>query len=369
MRIVVVTGALSRRAGGLFWSVRRLSQSLAAKGVDMHVIGLRDPDTARDIAEWAPLSPIVLDTVGPARFGYAPGLEREIARLEPDLVHLHGIWQAASRATARWTANGGKVMISPRGMLDPWAMANSKLKKRVVWTAFERKNLQSAACLHALNASEAEAIRRVLLGSDITTIPNGIDVPNALPYHLLHLDQRPRLLFLGRIHPKKGLMEFLEMWAGVQPRLLRPWVLRIAGPDENRHRSDLEKRAGTLRLAETVEFIGPVHGTEKTRELSQASAFVLPSKSEGLPMAVLEAWAMGLPVLMTQACNLPEGFEAGAALDLEDSPENVFQFLEKTDLGAMGARGRTLVADKFGWDGIAQRHIDKYRQIIEGPNH
>lgn len=363
MRIVMISGSLSRRAGGLFWSVRRLSQALAKAGADVHVLGLRDPDTAEDITEWAPLEPVVLDRAGPAALGYAPALAQEIAARAPDIVHLHGIWQAMSIATARWAVQGKPVMISPRGMLDPWAMANSGLKKRLVWHAYERTNLHRASCLHALNASEAGSIRALLPKVAIATIPNGVDLSDTERLRN-PAKGRPRLLFVSRIHPKKGLMAFLDQWATVQPRLSRPWVLRIAGPDEGGHLSALRARVAALGLTDSVVFIGPIYGAAKARELAEAEAFVLPSQSEGLPIAVLEAWAAGLPVLMTQACNLPEGFEAGAAIELTGDAERLFVGLEQTNLPAMGVRGRAVVTKHFGWDRLQMRHLAVYEWML-----
>ena len=366
MRIVMITGSLSRQAGGLFWSVRRLSQSLAHAGAEVHVLGLRDSATAEDLAAWQPLAPCVFDPVMPTRLGYVPRLGHEIVKLAPDIVHLHGIWQGLSVQTARWAARGGAVMISPRGMLDPWAMANAQLKKRVA--SYERANLNRATCLHALNVSEAAAIRSILPKAAIATIPNGIDVPDVTQQRSTPADGRPRLLFISRVHPKKGLMTFLDQWAAVQPRLTRPWVLRIAGPDGAGHTAALQARVAELGLSESVAFIGPVYGDDKACELAEAEAFVLPSQSEGLPMAVLEAWASGLPVLMTRACNLPEGFVAGAAIKLDDNAEQLFVGLEQTDLAKMGARGRALAKDRFGWDSIVARHLTVYEWMVNNPS-
>lgn len=367
MRIVMLAGSLSRRAGGLHWSVRHLSQTLQKAGAEVHVIGLRDADTDRDHAVWQPLDPIVLDPVGPAQLGYAADLDQEIAKISPDIIHLHGIWQLMSRSTSRFADRGTPVMISPRGMLDPWAMAHSRWKKRLAWHAFERKNLHRSSCLHALNPSEAASIRAVLPKAAIATIPNGMDMPDE-PLGTARSEPpegRPKMLFVSRIHPKKGLIEFLDQWAAVLPRLSRPWVLRISGPDEVGHLPALKERVAALGLGDRVEFIGPIYGEQKAQELSQASAFVLPSKSEGLPMAILEAWATGLPVFMTRACNLPEGFEAGAAVELTDDPELLFSGLEKTDLVAMGNRGRALVAERFSWDNISGTHLAVYDWMLQ----
>ncbi|WP_457936089.1 glycosyltransferase [Mesorhizobium sp. 10J20-29] len=331
--------------------------------MDIHVLGLRDPDTDRDLALWEPLSPVVVRPLGLTSVGYAPAIQREIDRIGPDIVHQHGIWQYFSRQTSSWAAAGGRVMISPRGMLDPWAIGNSRLRKRLAWVSYEHTNLRRAACLHALNKSEAEAIRAVLPKANIAIIPNGVDgcLLSRLPKFA---SQQPRLLFLGRIHPKKGILEFLDNWNEICRSLTRPWILRIAGPDECGHREVLHRKVEKLGLGDRVEFVGPVYGAEKQRELREATAFVLPSKSEGLPMAILEAWAAGLPVLMTRACNLPEGFEAGAAVEIDDNAAHLRATLERSDLAEMGIRGNRLVASRFGWPIIARDHISVYESML-----
>src|SRR5439155_24090855 len=113
--------------------------------------------------------------------------------------------------------------------------------------------------------------------------------------------------------------------------------------------------------ASSVAFLGPRFGAEKNACYRACDAFILPSFSEGLPMAVLEAWAHAKPVLMTPECNLPEGFAAGAALEIGSSPEGIAAGLKQLiemnqdDHRALGDRGRTLVATKFSWPQIGEQ--------------
>lgn len=352
----MLTGSLSRRAGGLFQSVRNLSQALDRHGVAVRVIGLRDADTERDLDAWAPISPVVVDTLGPTAFGFVPGLDAHLQNT--DIVHQHGIWQLWSRAVARFERRGF-TMISPRGMLDPWARANGAWKKRLAWAGWERRNLLRATCLHALAEAEAEAISAVLPGAPIVVIPNGVTV-GAEPMAAWR-EMNPRVcLFMARIHPKKGVARLLDQWAVMPEPVRSAWRLEIAGPDEIGVRAGLEARARALGLGASVSFLGALHGEAKAAAFARASAFVLPSYSEGLPVAVLEAWSAGVPVLMTRACNLPEGFEAGAAHEIGNDPTDLVAGLSRADLPEMGARGRALVAKRFAWDCIAARHMEVY---------
>lgn len=364
--------SLSRLSGGLFHSVRRSALALAEAGLDVTVYGVEDIHTDEDLAAWAPLTPKVFPRVGPAALGIGKGMARELKAARHDVVHQHGLWQFASIAAL---ASGAPVMISPRGMLDPWARANSGWKKTLAAALFERRNLHRAACLHALNASEVAAIRAYGLGNPIAEIPNGTDIPDlsaprARPDWLPE-DGKRTLLFLGRLHPKKGLAELLRGWAGLRdtaPELHVQWRLVIAGWDDGGHLETLHALAQELGLGEVI-FPGPLHGAAKDSAFAHADAFILPSFSEGLPMAVLEAWSWGLPVFMSEACNLPVGFTENAARRVEPIPDvlvkTLVEGLAAPDLDTMGARGRKLASQRFAWTPIAEQHIEAYEWMLQ----
>jgi poly(glycerol-phosphate) alpha-glucosyltransferase len=207
---------------------------------------------------------------------------------------------------------------------------------------------------------------------------------------------------LGRIHPKKGLVNLLKAWAEIQRTedigQRAEWVLAIAGWDQGGHEAELKRLASELdlawaeRKAQSAErgtnrtspsalgasrpisllFTGPLFGPDKESAYVNCDAFILPSFSEGLPMAVLEAWAYGKPVLMTPECNLPEGFAANAALRIEPNAESMVQGLRElfqtpdSSLFALGARGRELVASRFAWPKIAADMKSVYEWVLGG---
>lgn len=381
MRIATLTASISRNGGGVSEAVRRLSLAITARGDGaVTIFSGEDEHSAADSPAWDGV-PLHLGAVrGPRAFGWQPGLGRDLRAAAPDLVHLHGIWMYPSLATLRWSEGAGRPrIISPHGMLDPWALTVSPLKKRLVRALFEDRNLCGAAVLHALNQAEHDAMRAFGLKNPVAIIPNGVDLPplgdhgpppwaGAVP-----ADARI-LLFLGRLHPKKGLKPLLHAFAAAQARTpaLRDWRLVIAGWDQNGHRGELEALVRELTLERSVHFPGPIHGAAKNAALAAADAFILPSFSEGLPMAVLEAWSFARPVLMTRACNLPEGFSAGAALEIGTRPEEladslgVMARLAPSGLSAMGAQGRALVQERFNWDHVAARMHAVYRWALEG---
>ena len=377
LRIAFVTGSASRLAGGLFTSVRRLSQALTEAGHKVEVFALNDEHGAEDAAAWEPVVPQRFDPVWPRALGFASGLSDALAAGQFDIVHQHGIWQATSLSVAAWRRRTGQpVMISPRGMLDPWALQNSGWKKRLAGRLYERVNIMHAASLHALAASEADAILVYHPGARVDLIPNGTDLPTDGPAgarpDFLPDDGRKTLLFIGRIHPKKGITELLHAFTLLKdsrPDLAAEWRVVIAGWDDGGHLEAVTRRVAEHGLAEDVILPGPLYGAGKEAALRHAEAFVLPSHSEGLPMSVLEAWAYALPVLMTEACNLPEGFTASAAYQLRLGPDSLADDLARalsaTDLAQRGTAGRALVAERFGWAEIARRHETVYRALCE----
>jgi poly(glycerol-phosphate) alpha-glucosyltransferase len=243
-------------------------------------------------------------------------------------------------------------------MLDKWALRNSSIKKQIALALYERRNLESAECLHALSSGEAEDLRSLGLRGRCAVVPNGVDLP---PLRQQGEDNRTNrgktLLYLGRIHPKKGLAALLRAWS-VLGRDRGDWQLVVAGWSELGHEEDL-KALGV----EGVRFLGPVSSHEKWRVFRDADVFVLPSLSEGLPMAVLEAWASSLPVIMTRACNLSVGFREGAAMEVEPSVESLVVSMrslvhkDPLELEEMGAKGRQLVEAEFSWSRVARKML------------
>lgn len=383
LRVAQLTASVSRQAGGLLPIVQRISRILHERGMDVSVLGLADSFTEQDRGGWGPLSPTTLRALPPRAFGYAPGLRRALLAAEADLVHIHGIWMYPSWANLSWsTGTGRPYLVSPHGMLDPWALAHSRLRKRVVAGLYENRHLRRAGCLHALAPSELTAMRKYGLDGPIAIVPNAVD-PAAPPSGRIPAWQseigsdRKVLLFLGRLHPKKGLMPLLRsldrLWrdnaAGA-----RSWTLAVAGWDQNDHRRELETFVRERDLQERVRFLGPLHGQDKTDALHAADAFILPSRSEGLPVAVLEAWAHGLPVAMTDACNIDQGFSSDAAVRIALTPEDDLTGLEALfEMSAegrhqMGERGRQLVDREFRWERIGDQFLALYRWLLrEGP--
>jgi len=368
MKVGMMTASVSRTGGGVHEVVRRSALELHRRGSSVSVFGLSDEHVGKDYEAWRPVSVRVFPHKGYKSFGYAPDLLPALQSVAPDILHTHGLWMYPSVASVRWAKLTNRpYVVSTHGMLDPWAVSHSYWKKRLAAVLYEDRHLENASCLHALCAPEADAIRRYGLSNPVCVIPCGVDLP------LLDLKAQPRqpktMLFLGRLHPKKGLVNLLSAWQLLKRHdasVAEEWQLWIAGWDQGHHEADLRKYCADHGLQSSVQFIGPKFGLEKEAVLRSAEAFVLPSFSEGLPVSVLEAWSYGLPVIMTKACNLPQGFETGAAVCIDTAASGIAEGLlsimtmSTRERSEMGMRGRRLVERQFSWASHGEQVLSIY---------
>jgi glycosyltransferase involved in cell wall biosynthesis len=373
MKIAFIGGRLSHRASGVKVVVEELSRALQRQGHDVRVFGLADEAWHNaDHADWNGAPASLFTTRGPAGFGYAPGLKAALHGFAPDLVHAHGLWMYGSLVSANLARKGVANVVSPHGMLDTWALKRSRIRKLIVTTLFERGHLNRASCIHALNTEEIGAVRNFGLTAPVAVLPNGVDLSAADTTASDTPDWRQRLpkdaqilLYLGRLHAKKNLGPLLAAW----PKVPTHWHLVIAGPDEGGYRAKLDDEISRLspNAAQRVHFLGPLFGASKSAALRNADAFVLPSLSEGLPVAVLEAWSYRLPVAMTANCNLPVGFTEGAAVEIGINAKDIapvladFLALPTDQRTAIGNNGYDLVARDYSWDGVAAQFSELYQ--------
>jgi glycosyltransferase involved in cell wall biosynthesis len=381
VNITVLLDSISRANGGIFEAERRLQQSLAAyQDIRVEVFGMRDGFSAQDLPVWRPIRVRVFPVTGPSGFGYARALSSSIDQSGADVVYSAGLWKYSSLASLLWSKRTGKpLLVAPHGMMDPWALEHSRLKKRVAGLLYQNAQLRQAACIRALCESELKSIRAYGLKNPVCVIPNGIDLPakptgrNVVPTRELKEQGRKVLLYLGRIHPKKGLVNLLKAWKGAigaQSAIGEEWILVIAGWDQGGHEGELKSLAAGLEIEDSVFFVGPQYGEAKAEFYRNCDAFILPSFSEGLPMSILEAWSYAKPVLMTSECNLPEGPEAGAAICLDPTVEAIEEGLQRLALmsdlerQAMGERSLQLVKERFMWSRVAHDMMAVYRWLL-----
>jgi glycosyltransferase involved in cell wall biosynthesis len=292
-------------------------------------------------------------------------------------VHVHGIWEhSTAAATSRARASKKPYVISAHGMLERWALANKRAKKVLYAALIERANLQSADCLHALTQAEAQDYRNFGLLNPIAVIPNGVNIPAHLSPDLF-LERFPDLrgkrlvLFLGRIHFKKGLDLLAHAWAHIAPKSLDTHLV-LAGPDSEDTQDTLSRQLTALGLSQRVTFTGMLSQDVKWSALAASECFVLPSYSEGLSVSVLEAMSAGLPVIVTKQCNLPEVEEHNCGWVIDTQVDELVDALKdllhasSREIADMGANGRHLVSRRYSWPVIGEQMSRVYRWLNGG---
>lgn len=365
-RIGLLTASASRLGGGVFEAVIAQAALIASLGGRPLVFALDDDHAAADRPriEAAGGEVRVLPISGPPQVGFAPALVPAMIAARLDCLHLHGIWMYPSRAGAVWARRTGRpYFVSPHGMLDPWITGRGKLKKAIARMGYERTSWARATALHALTPRESADILRESGRSDSVVIPNAGPEPRAGPPAF----PAPAAVYIGRIHTKKNLVALVEGWAVAQ----RPAgaTLTIAGWGDE---ADVAALRGALDAAGEcgARFVGPIYGAEKQALIDGARFVVLPSHSEGLPMAMLEAWAAGVPTMMTAECNLAEGFAAGAAIECGyNAPAIAAAIGQALAIGpepwaAMSSAALSLASGPFSASTVAERWGGTYASAI-----
>jgi len=365
MNIMHVVPHLDQEAAGPTQSVMRLCESLAALGHDVNIHTMaagRSPEGARIHVhpEWRL----------PPRFGFSPAL-LPILRREAQkaaILHNHSLWSFPNMAAGLASCSRTILVTSPRGTLAPAARARSRWRKRVFgplqWPAIKR-----AACLHATSQMELQDIREMGLRHPVILLPNGIDIPSSTP-KLTPADGKRRLLFLGRLHPIKGLELLLDAWAALQHSHAE-WELVIVGRGAPDYIASLKRRAAALQLAR-CEFLDPVYAEAKDAMFRASELFVLPTQTENFGMAVAEAQARAIPVVTTKGAPW-KGLESNdSGWWIERKLESLVACLSlamrksPAELAAMGQNGREWMRRDFEWDAIARSMVDAYQWLRDG---
>lgn len=370
MKICFVTSSVSRLAGGLRGSLQPLTRHLCMiDGVRTEVLAVEDAYTAVDIRTWRPVEPLLFLSRGPRAFGYAPGMSKALASLDADLVHSHGLWVYPSLLALRCSERYKRPrIVSPHGMLEPWAMKHHAWKKWPVWWAWEKRNIESARVLHATSPAEAQNLRELGLKNSIAIIPNGVDLPELCEY-MPRKDGLRTVLFLSRVHPIKGLLNLVEAWLQLRPK---GWRAIIAGPDEAGHLAQVKSAVSAAKLEDEFEFAGPVYGDQKCEMYQRADIFVLPTYSENFGIVIAEALASAVPVLTTKAAPWEElvSQKCGWWIDVGVNPLvtalREAMSISDEERREMGTRGRKLVEARFSWPEIASEMKAVYEWVLGG---
>lgn len=371
---------VSRTGGGVSESARLQVAALTQNGdTDISVLSFDDVYFAEDRENWTAGDVRAFRTYGPKSFGFSPGLLWALLRERPDVVHVHGVWQFHCAVVYLWSILTGRpYVVTPHGMLEPWIRARSRRLKWLVSKLYQDRFLKRAAAFHILTEKERQDVAEYLCGQPTIVIPNYAppfrNAPVLPGWWKPEFEGRDIFLFMGRIHEKKGCIELCEAWdrvcsenkdfANRSALVFCGWNDGLVGFEE--------KVLALDNVHENAVFAGPQYGDDKRRSLSVASFFILPSKSEGLPMAILEAWSAGIPAIMTRECNLPEGFAREAAIPTGSDVGSVALSLNSAskmseDLRSQTARNaKALLQERFSPESVRVALLNMYRSAVNG---
>lgn len=365
--LVNVLSHLDPRYGGVSTSLPLFSRAIVEHtGWDTTLVAFVGQDESIPATSAYPLQTFPL---GASRWVLPKAIRTPLEAIlrSATIVQIHGIWQEHCAVTARLCRKFQiPYVVAAHGMLEPWALRQNRIMKQVYWRLIEKVNLQQSCFLRSLTAAESDQYRTLGLTPPIIEVPNGVVIPEAQsPEPFLnshpHLRGRRLLLFLGRLHPKKGVHLLCQAWSKLAPSF-PDTVLVLAGPDSEGTRAALERLVQDSGIASQTCFTGMLNAEMKWSALAAAYLFLLPSYSEGFSVAVLEALASGLPTLLTRTCYFPQAAAHGCGWEIEPEQKQLEEALAAS-LSESSARrelrchaARSLIERHYTWPVIA-RHF------------
>ncbi|MFD1294225.1 glycosyltransferase [Lutibacter holmesii] len=294
-----------------------------------------------------------------------------ILKLEkPDIIHINGLWNYENSLFQKAAKSLNiKVILSPHGMLEPYILNRNSLKKKIALFLYQKQSLQKVDAIHATALSELEQIQSLGYHNPSIVIPNGIDT-NVIPQKKWKINKEGKiknLLFLSRVHPKKGIDLLIKAVSKLDNKYLR---ITIAGNGEEGYINELKKLTKDLSLTDQFNFVGPLYGNKKWELYGKSDVFILPSYSENFGIVIAEALHIGLPVITTTGTPWKElqTHHCGWWVDL--SVSNLVSTLEEVIeldnelLQEMGENGKELIKMKYTVESVTKAMFSFYNSCI-----
>jgi glycosyltransferase involved in cell wall biosynthesis len=380
MRVLHVISGIDPHFGGPGLSMAGLAQAQSAAGLKVAVAAtyygevprLASLDKLRDQGDEVRL-------VGPARGllhrhpAIGPLLERMVAAV--DVVHIHALWDEMQCQAAR-VARAASVpyLFKPCGMLDPWCLAQRRWRKILYLRLRLKRWLDGAAALHFTSRTEQRLAMPLGLEAPAIVESNGVDLKEFenLPARggfrarFPSIGSRPLVLFLSRVHPKKGLDLLVPAFVRVEPK---DAMLVIAGPEEDGYGTVVRRVVEQHGLGHRVLFCGMLHGSERVAALADADLFVLPSYQENFGTVVVEALAAGVPVVISDQVNIHEEIAAARVgsvvrTEADELASAITHWLGNEPMRkATGKTGRAFAFENYSWIDVARRWKSSYQTL------
>jgi glycosyltransferase involved in cell wall biosynthesis len=312
---------------------------------------------------------------------YSPELARECEESikQFDLIHTTGMWTYPPVRAASISRRRRKpYVVSPRGMLMKWEMSHKAWKKRLYFYAVEYRRLKKSAGIHCTTQAERDALSSLGVEVQGFVVPNGLDIAEfkKLPAHGMLREQlgipydAQVLLFMGRLHPKKGIEETLAAFKSLSANYLKLHLV-LSGPDEAEYVETIGTWAALAGLATQVHLTGKLQEMERLAAFRDADVFVLLSHSENFGMGVAEAMACGIPVVVSEEVGISpwvSQWDAGFSVKRhsEAAAKAIATLLNYPEEARQrGENGKNLVASEFSADAVGRQMLAKYKEFVE----
>lgn len=370
MRVCIFITSIDKSGGGPSRSVPILAKGLSLNAVDTTLFTSYSDDMNTHLLDDTSVS---LKAVSQDITDL--DLEKELLTGHYDLIHAQNLWMPLYHKMAKIARKHGiPYIMTPRGCLEPWCMKQKRIKKLVAFHLYQKRDLQQAACILATAKMEANNIRALGITAPIAIIPNGIDISE---YKCRTLEDKikvkKQILFLSRIHEKKGIEFLINVWE--QLHIQYPdWNVVIAGNGEDEYIQQLKAMIISKGLQCCVEIIPPVFGEDKHKLYCESSLFVLPTYSENFGMVIAEAMSCGVPVITTNGTPWQELNEKHLGWCIDLSIENLANTISAAiDLGQdklfeLGQRCSKHIRDTYQYTQVAAKNKAVYEWIVNGGN-
>ena len=387
MKILHVIANLAPRYGGPYKACWEMARAVAQLGHRVSIYttnqdgpGILPVPTDRPV--WREGVEVRYFPIQPPRFWSASwplarALRQEIKGV--DLVHVHNLYLFHDLVTGYYCrAHGVPYLIQPHGALDPFIHRRHRGRKRFMEWGFQNRTIRKASAILFTTAAERELAAPFTFGTPGVMVPLGMDLdefrgmpePGSFRRRYPEIGDKPIILFFGRVNFKKGL-DILAKAFGAVARRRQDVHLVIAGPDNEGWGARVRTWLGEEGVLGRTTFTGMLLGPDKLAVLRDASMFVLPSYSENFGLAVIEAMAAGLPIIISDKVNIwreVESAGAGKVVPCEAGKltEAILDLLDKPEMARqMGQKGQALVRDEFQWPDIAVRLQETYAILID----
>ena len=363
MNITQILQGVDNLSAGPTYSVGFLAHHLAGRSHSVRVLSLGEEPTS-----WPYAAPLYIYGGRICRYGLAPySAVRAVITLmtQPGILHGHGVWRISNLFPLLPGKHPmAKLVWSPRGMFSPWSWKHKAIVKRPFWHTLQKPALDRVDCFHATAPIELDDVRRVGFRQPVAVIPNGVE----LPYLPKFPKKGKQVVFLSRIHEKKGLHLLIPAW-GELAKQFPDWELAIAGKLDSLYAEHVQQLVRENNIPR-VTFLGEVLGEDKTNLLANARLFVLPTFSENFGIAIAEALAHAIPVITTVETPWTDLPERGCGWCIRPEQKALRDVLADamarplTELDAMGHAGRKWIAEDYGWENVAVMMELLYRWLL-----